>query len=188
MRNLALFASAAAFTMAFSDSPNLGFCNMSDGSDNMDFSLADLMGLDVTDVAEIRFETLPMGAYVFKVVSQDISEGENREGDKRFELQVKLEIVEVKAVVAKGIEPESLVGKTHTEKFFIPRGDEVKAAEGLGRIRAFVADIGLPNDGPFGKLCDSIVEHMFIGKIIHQKDRDDKSKVYARLKLEPAKK
>ena len=86
---------------------------------NMDFSLADLADLDVSEVQEIRFETLPAGLFGFKVINTDLNETTNRDQERRIVAEFKLEIVEVKAVVKRDVDKESLVGKQHTEKFYI---------------------------------------------------------------------
>src|SRR3546814_3844176 len=66
----------------------------------------------------------------------------NREDETRFKLTINLEVAEVKAVTERGVNKEELVGKKHNESFYIV---PAKAEEGIGLIRAFYADIGLPN-------------------------------------------
>src|SRR3546814_13903284 len=119
---------------------------MSDLENNVDedggFSLAQLAGFDASDVAEIRFENLPGGAYVFNGTGVKLEKTKNREDETRFKLTINLEVAEVKAVTERGVNKEELVGKKHNESFYIV---PAKAEEGIGLIRAFYADIGLPN-------------------------------------------
>lgn len=150
-----------------------------------DFSLADLTDLDVTDVAEIRFSSLPGGVYQFAVESASLDETTNRDNEKRFVAEVKFKVIEVKAVVKKGVDLESLVGKVHTEKYYIV---PEKAQEGIGLIRGVITDMGGNSEGKLGEILEGIVGHEFSAKIVEQKDKDDPSRVYARLKLDPAKK
>jgi hypothetical protein len=164
-------------------SANVLMCSMEDES--MNFSLADIAELDVSEVAEIRFESLPAGIYVFKITSAALDETTNRDNEQRFVAKFGLEIVEVKAVTKKDIDRDSLLGKTHNETLYIV---PEKAPEGIGRIRAFLADMGAPNEGKLKPIIEDSVGTIFTGKIVEQKDKDDKSKIYARLKLEPAKK
>jgi hypothetical protein len=152
-------------------------------------SLADLADIDVSDIEEVRFATLPAGAYGFKVNEADLKEDE-KEGKRRFYAEFGLEIVEVKAVVDPNADKEGLVGKKHTEKFYVSPAtsteEEVKKA--IGRIRAFITDIGLNSAGQLGAIVREAKDHVFTGKIVKQKDKEDKSIEYSRLKLDPVKK
>src|SRR3546814_6360814 len=106
-----------------------------------------LAGFDASDVAEIRFENLPGGAYVFNGTGVKLEKTKNREDETRFKLTINLEVAEVKAVTERGVNKEELVGKKHNESFYIV---PAKAEEGIGLIRALYADIGLPNGGVIG--------------------------------------
>ena len=150
-----------------------------------EFNLADLAGLDVSEVEEVRFETLAQGVYEFKINSTKLDEGDNKDGEKRFWAEIELEVVDVKTVIDRGVEKESLIGKKLTEKLYIVPAEWQK---GVGRIRAWLADTGLENAGELGVLLESAVGHMFNGKIVHQTDKDDKSVKYARLRLDAKKK
>jgi hypothetical protein len=156
-----------------------------------DFSLADLAGLDVSGIEEVRSEQLPDGAYVFTGDKVGMDEGENKEGEARFVVAITFKVSECHAVLDAGVTKEELVGKNHTERFYIPKAD---AKDAIGRIRAFVADIGLPNAGPLGGLAgngaamgilDQIPGHSFPAKITSRKQNGER---YARIKLNPPKK
>src|SRR3546814_2832607 len=78
---------------------------------------------------------------------------------------------------------EELFGKKHNESFYIV---PAKAEEGIGLIRAFYADIGLPNGGVIGAaedddgnpiegFADGIVGHTFPAKIVRVATKDDRS-------------
>lgn len=116
-----------------------------------EFSLADIAGLDASEIAEVRFETLPAGVYVFRGVKAEFEDTTNRDEERRIVLKAQVEVVEVKSVIDREFKTEEkraeLVGKKHTEKFYVV---PAKAGEGLGLIRAFIGDIGLPNEGDFG--------------------------------------
>lgn len=157
-----------------------------------EFSLADLAGLDVSEIQEIRSERIPDGAYIFRGKKATLSDMLNRDGEKRFVISATIEVAEVKAVIARGVNPEDVMGKTYTEKFYIV---PEKAAEGIGRVRAWYTDIGLDSSGPLGGLTeeghepgmvDRIVDHLFPAKIVSRKGNDGES--YARLKLPATKK
>lgn len=155
-------------------------------TDNNDegFSLADLADLDVSDIKEIRFETLPQGSYEFEIGNADLEEGTDKDGAKRFNAIFPCKIVEVLAVLEPGVDKDSLIDKVQTEKFFINPGvTQDKIEEAIGRIRAFVSDTGNPSDGKLLPMIKNTKGNRFKAKISHQKDKDDKSIVYARIKF-----
>lgn len=152
------------------------------------FSLADIADIDVSEIAEVRFSQIPNGSYGWEVTEADLHEDE-KDGERRFKAVFEIKIVEVKAVLEPNVDKESLVNKTHTERFFIdPSKPQEEVEKAIGRIRAFIADMGLDNKGKLGDIVRSAKGHIFTGKIVKQKDRDDKSIEYARLRLDPAKK
>lgn len=162
--------------------------DITDQVDESDFSLADLADLDVSEIAEVRFESLPPGSYEFEVTDTKMDENTNKDGERRFTIEFELTILEVKAVLKAGVDKASLVGKKHNEKMFINPGaedDKVKAA--IGRVRALVTDMGGESAGKLGVMVENMKGHRFVGKIVSQKDKVDKSIEYARLKLDPKK-
>lgn len=176
----ALLAAVAMLSMG-------GICRAEPGDDG-DFSLADLADLDVSDIKEIRFETHPQGVYEFEVVNSSLVEDTDGNAAKRFCAVVECKIIAVKAVLEPGVDKEALVGKTQTEKMFIKPGAEPKKVqEAIGRIRAFVSDAGMVSTGKLGNIVANLKGHRFTGKIAHQKDQNDKSVVYARIKLDAKK-
>lgn len=162
-----------------------------DNDAEMDFSLADLAELDASEIAEVRFESLPAGVYTFRGTEAKFEEFENKDDEKRFRLVAKFEVVECHQVLERGIEKEELVGKKHTEKFVIV---PAKAAEGIGLIRAWVGDAGLPNGGVLGGVegkepgfVDGLVDHEFKAKIIRRPNKNDPSNPYSSIKLDAKK-
>lgn len=157
-----------------------------------EFSLADLAELDATEIAEVRFESLPAGIYTFRGVEAKFEDTTNKDDERRIVMIAKFEVVECKTCMERGVEKEDLIGKKHTEKFFVV---PAKAAEGLGLIRGWIKDAGLPNEGPFGGvegkepgIVDGIVGHEFTAKIIKRPNKNDPSNPYSTLKLDPPKK
>lgn len=153
--------------------------------DSEEFSLADLADIDVSEIQEIRFEQLPAGVYLFEVIDSSLTEGTDKDGAKRFSADFQMQVVEVKAIITPGVDKEGLVGKKHGEKFFISPGKtQEEVAKAIGRIRAFVTDIGQDSAGKLGDIVANTKGHRFTGKIKHQTDKEDKSIVYARLQLD----
>lgn len=162
------------------------------GGTEIEFSLADLAALDASDIAEVRFESLPAGIYTFRGLECKFTDGNNAEGERRIIATAKMEVTECKSCLEKGYDKDELVGKKHTEKMYVV---PAKAAEGLGLIRAFIGDVGLPNAGPFGGvdgsepgILDAFEGHEFTGKIIKQARRGDPTVKDARLRIDPPKK
>jgi hypothetical protein len=158
---------------------------MVDSMEDSGVSLADLSDLDVSEVQEIRFDTLPAGSYHLEVKKAELTEGTNRDDEKRFIAEFKFEVLECFAVIDKNVDKDSLVGRGHTEKLYIV---PAKAEEGIGLIRAFVFDMGCDNDGKLGAIIENTVAHRFNTRITHRSDPNDKTIVYARIKLDPRKK
>lgn len=163
-----------------------------DTTEEVEFSLADLAALDVSDIAEVRFESLPAGIYSFRGAEAKFEDTTNRDDERRIVLVVKMEVAECKVCTERGIDKDDLIGKKHTEKFYIV---PEKAPEGIGLIRAFLGDIGLPNAGPLGGvegmepgIVDGFIGHEFTGKIIKQARKGDPSTKDARLRIDAPKK
>jgi len=151
------------------------------------FSLADIADLDVSDIAEVRFEQLPAGVFGWEVTEADLHEDE-KDGERRFKAEFVLKILEVKSVLEQGVDKEALVGKTHTERFFVkPNEPQEDVQKAIGRIRAFIADIGGENKGKLGDIVRGTKGHTFVSKGITQPDKNDKSVKYFRLKPDPKK-
>lgn len=157
-----------------------------------EFSLADLAELDASEIAEVRFESLPAGIYIFRGESAQFEDTTNKDDERRIVMIAKFEVVECRSCLERGVDKEELIGKKHTEKFYVV---PEKAAEGLGLIRGWIADVGLPNEGPFGGvegkepgIVDGIVGHEFQAKIVKQANKNDPSSPFSRLKLDPPKK
>jgi hypothetical protein len=147
----------------------------------MGISLADIAGMDVSAIEEVRFSTLPKGIMDFTVTAAKLDEGLNAENEQRFFAEFELTVAEVVSLEDKKIEPESLVGRKHTEKVYIV---PEKAEEGIGLIRAFVADMGCPNEGELGAIVSDTKGTVVRGKISHRPDKHDPEKKYARLNLD----
>lgn len=152
--------------------------------DNVGFSLADLTDLDVSGIDEIRFENLPDGIYDFIIRNPVLEEGKNKEDEKIFYFEAKCEVEECIALLEGG-DTEALKGKIHNHRQNI---EPTEPEKGIGRIRAFVSDVGLDSGGKLGDIVAALKDHRFRCKVVSQTDKIDKSVKYARLRFEPAKK
>lgn len=151
----------------------------------MAFSLADLAETDVSTIEEIRFENLPAGVYDFEVVEADLDEKDNKDGDNRILAVFKYKVIGVQSCLDRNIsDPDSLIGKSHTEKnYIVPDQGEQKAMEGIGRVRAFIWDMGCPNKGKLGDIVRGTVGHRFTAPIISRPNPNDRTSPFAQLKL-----
>lgn len=161
---------------------------MTDVMEETGFSLADFADLDISGIEEVRFEQLPAGAFEFEVTEAGTVE-DDKDGERRFKTEITLKILECIAVTERGVDKESLAGKLHTERFFVKPGDpQEEVLKQIGRIRAFVTDMGAESAGKLGEVLANLKGHTFKGKIVKRPDRIDKSISYARLQLDAKKK
>lgn len=158
--------------------------DMTSDIDAEGFSLARLADLDVSDIEEIRFVSLPAGIFDWEVTEAELHE-DVKDGETRYKIEWGLKIIEVKSILEPGKNPDDFVGKVHTERFFIkPNESEDKVMKAIGRVRAFITDIGCESKGKLGDIVRNTKGHAFTGKITKQKDRNDPTIEYARLRLE----
>lgn len=160
-----------------------------------EFSLASLAGFDTSDIAEVRFENLPALSGIFTGTDAKLEKTKNNQDELRFKLTLTSELSEIKAIMDRDYKSDEkkaeLIGKKHKESFWIVPS---KAEEGIGLIRAFFADIGLPNSGPIGAaedddgnaiegFADGFVGHSYPAKIVRVPRKDDPSTKDSRLRL-----
>jgi len=151
-------------------------------------TLAAFADLDLDQFEEIRSDTLPMGVFGWEVTNFEFEpEDEDGDGNPRAKATFQLTVLEVQGltkVVDESVKA-GLVGRKHTENFYIKPED---FAAGVGRVRAFLTDIGGESSGKFIAQCEAAVGTKFVAGISHTRSKTDKSKFFARLKLAPKKK
>ena len=152
--------------------------------DGPGFSLADLADIDLTGIEEVRFESLAKGVYEFEVSEAEVK-SDAKDGEPRYKVEVTLKILEMLSSIEPGVDLEAMAGKLHTERFFIyPKRSEEDAAKAIGRVKAFLADIGASSEGKFGDAVRDAKGTQFRGRIEQKPDRNDPTTTYARLRLE----
>lgn len=149
-----------------------------------DFSLADLADLDVSDIQEIRFETLPQGIFDFVVKNAKLEEGTDSDQNKIFIFKADCVIEEVVSVLDPSVKQDGLAGKVYGQRQNI---DPADAETGIGRIRAFGTDIGIDSTGKLGEVVSRMDDTRFRAKIVHAPNKNDPSQPWARLRFEPKK-
>ena len=148
-------------------------------------SLADIAGLDVSDVEELRSSQFPVGLFTWEVAIAKLDTQTVKDDELRYTGIIELKCVEVDTLTDRDATPDDCLGKTFTEKFFI---DPAEAQKGIGFLKGFVADVGCDNKGNMGGVegappgyLDKMVGHRFKAKIIKKKGKD--GEFYSRLQL-----
>lgn len=134
--------------------------------DSMDFSLAGLANVDMSNIQEVSFEGLPAGLYTFRGIEGKLEKVDNAREEKRGKISLQCEVVEVKSITERGISQEEwpdYIGKKHRENFWIV---PEKAEEGLGIAVKFMRSVGIDTTGkPLGGCVDEESGDPIIGII-----------------------
>lgn len=137
-----------------------------DTGESMDFSLAQLAGVDMSDIQEVSFEGLPAGLYLFRGIGGKLEKVENAKLEKRGKISTEMEVVEVKSITERGINPEDYpeyIGKKHRENFWIV---PEKPEEGLGIAVKFFRSVGIDTTRkPLGGCVDEESGEPIVGII-----------------------
>lgn len=143
-------------------------------------SLADIAGLDMTAVEEFRggFTVTPEGIFEWRILGATLGEmswTDQKSGDEITAAicDFDLECIACRRVKDSTLAAEDMMGMAHRERFFIR--DLLKD---LGRIKAFLQDMGMQGQGKLNDLLDSAIGHEFVCAIKHRKDRNDPDKLY----------
>jgi len=152
-------------------------------SDAFNEAFEELAGVSLEDIVEVRFTSLPPMKAGFEIEEVKPGTAETKSGDS-FTLKVKCRVLEVLSVASADYpDTESqakLVGKSHVETFFILKSDPL---EGLGRLKAYLKDIGAPNPGMSLKelMSGGLNGHKFLGQVKHRKNPNDKDRPFVNL-------
>ena len=162
---------------------------MSDGNDDdlnkkfmldgQEVTLADLTGVSLDDVKELRGESFPKGVFIWEVDGEKpphlavIGEGDKAKGAAIFRAKC-LEVITMDDKEFTG-DVNSLVGKVHQETFFLT------TVESLGYLKAFMKDIGAPYNPNVKDLLAGSAGTRFQAPIGKRKDKDDADKIYTNL-------
>lgn len=152
------------------------------------FINVDIMALaeiDITGIEENRGgEAAPEGVADWKGVSAGFATAEVEDKEKQsptFGQQVTRPVIDFVAeaigyhnVKDRSLDIASLTGTQHRERFFIK-----DLEKDLGRVKAFMVDIGMQGAGRLQDLLDSFTGYEFSCAIKHRKDKNDTSRVYA---------
>ncbi len=148
--------------------------------------LASLAGVDMSGVSEVRSMILPAGQYLFKILdakleSREVSDRSDsaEEGAKinKPVVDFELEVSDCMALVKDDLDPGSVIGRKHHNSFYIN-----DLAMDLGRVQAFLTDIGIPGNKALNELLVEAHGVEFVTDITNTKNRDNPDIIYANLK------
>lgn len=153
--------------------------------ENVQVSLTDLAGIDMAEVEPYRGgEVTPEGVYEWRGKSAEIDTMEINDKDSDTGRAVRpvitfcSEALAVRSVKDRSIDPDSLVGVEHYERFFIR-----DLRKDLGRVTAFLGDSGMTGEGSLQDMLERFTGHEFIAAVKHRKDKNDPDRRYANLDM-----
>lgn len=159
-----------------------------------EFSLSDLANLDLGDVDEVRGSSFPRGVFNWEmqadpVPSLEVTEVPNNDEGALPNTTKKIPIVkftfkciDVLALPPTQLDgspspkPEEIIGRTFTETYFIR--DLMKD---LGRVKAFLIDVGVSGQGSLKDLMLASVGMRFTAAITQKFKKDDHDVIYTNL-------
>lgn len=152
--------------------------------DGQELTLAELAGVDMTDVQEVRFSVTPAGFFHWRIESMELKSKEILEDyDDPDSAMINIPVVdmELKAVNCLALVDDTLdtgdyVGITHYKTFKI---QDLK--KGLGRVKAFLVDIGLSGNSAMIELLDEAHGMEFCSEIAHTKNRNNPDIIFANI-------
>lgn len=143
-----------------------------------ELSLAAIAGIDMEQVAEVRFSNTPEGLFHWKIQDAELTvqEVEDKEnpGSKinKPVVKIMLEAVNCLALNDDTLDPANYVGRKHSLSFWI------NSAEDIGKAKAFLVDIGMEGSGVFGQLLTNSIGEEFVSQIKHVANRNDADRPY----------
>lgn len=142
-------------------------------------SLADIANLDMDGVQEVRFMPLPKMGGVFKCTSMKLDVRDTKKQGKKPVISATFEVAGVDYCLDDEIDAESLLGRKHSEAWYLGVGDPPNLVEDIGRWKAFLTDSGFIVVGNTNQICDAFVGHVFKAVIQQRKDPNDSDVIYS---------
>ena len=146
--------------------------------DGQSFSLAELAGLDLNGVEEVRFVTFAAGNYLWAIKTSSLEKKHNKKQNKmQFVIEMKIECRDCYSLVGDG-DKEEWIGKEFEQTFWL--GDK----KALGRFKAFLVDIEPTTDhSELEPLIADLAaqEFEFMCPMKHTKSENDSDVTFANL-------
>lgn len=140
-------------------------------------SLAEIGNVDMDGVAEVRGVTFPAGAFQLAVETAKlgiVGSGKDRKPAVMFEFNCR----NVIALTDSEVDAAVVIGKTHREACLL-----TDPMEGLGHVKAFMADTGFKGSGSLQELLEAFKGTEFLTRITNNPDKNDTSRIYANIGL-----
>lgn len=155
------------------------------GGQFIDVDIMALAEIDISGIEENRGgEAAPEGVADWRGMSAAFATAEVEDKEKNsptFGQKVTRPVIDFVAeaigyhnVKDRSLDIASLAGTQHRERFFIK-----DLEKDLGRVKAFMVDIGMTGAGRLQDLLDSFTGYEFSCAVKHRKDKNDTSRVYA---------
>ena len=154
-----------------------------------EISLTDLLGLDMSDIEEFRATSTPAGKWHWRImdakteVREDVKDFDNPDEGKvnRAFVIFELQAQNCYALVDDKLSPDMFVDRKHTLSFKI-----VDHLKDLGKVQAFLSDIGMKGDKSLEDLLSEAHGLDFISDTTNRPNKDNPEYVFVNLKnIEP---
>ncbi len=140
-------------------------------------SLADIAGVNMDDVAEVRGTTFPGGTFKFVTEEAKLTVVGPKD-DRKPGIQFAFKCTDVFSLTDSAKDADSVIGKKHNEICFL-----TDPLEGLGKAKAFMADVGYSGKGKLDVMLEGFKGHEFKAQIKQRVDKNDKDVIYANIGL-----
>ena len=140
-------------------------------------SLADLAGVDMDAVSEVRQTLFPAGAFKFRAEPAKL-DVYGSGADRTPVIAFKFKCIDVLSLTDAALSADTVIGKFHQEPILL-----TEPMEGLGRTKAFMADTGFKGSGQLEELLSGFSGTEFYARITHRPDKKDTSRIYANIGL-----
>lgn len=140
-------------------------------------SLADLAGINLSEVAEVRFENIPEMGALFEITAHSLEAIDRGEKMKGPGVIYDFSVKECVSLVDSSLKKEEMVGKVQKQTFML------RNLEDIGRFKAFLTDCGvqIPDAMPLPDIIPGVVGLAFTGKSVHKKNTNDPDKPYCNI-------
>ena len=147
-------------------------------------SLLDIAGIDLANYDEYRLTVNPAGVYQFRILeakleAKEVTNKDDPSGSKikKPAISFEFEAQNCFALTDDKLDPAGQIGVKHFENFYINDG-----AKDLGRVKAFLVDIGMTGTGALNDLLAQSQGIEFVCNLVNTKNKDNPDIVYANMK------
>lgn len=147
-------------------------------------SLMDLAGIEMGEVEEFRASVTPAGTFLWRVVeskleAREATNKDDPDGPKIHKptISFELESQNCLALTDEKLDPANYVGTKHHETFWINNADK-----DIGRVKAFLVDIGLTGVGSLTDLLAQAQGVEFVSFVTNVPNKDNPDFIYANIK------